>query len=141
MPSILPPSRIRVRAVRVLIVEDDFDSAESLAAILGHEGHEGHEIVVALSAAEALAEVEDFTPDVALIDIGLPVITGIDVAEKLRALPRLADCKYVALTGYRGGDVTREIESAGFHALITKPMNIEQLLKIVADTGRECSAC
>jgi CheY-like chemotaxis protein len=69
-----------------LVVDDDADSAECLAAILSVNRND---VVIALSAAEALATVEDFTPDVAIIDIGLPGETGIQLAAALRALPQL----------------------------------------------------
>ena len=116
-----------------MVVEDDVSSAECLADILAAEGHT---VAVALDAYEALASVEDFTPDVAIIDIGLPRVSGIQVAVALRAITRLSDCRYVALTGYTGEDITRAIAAARFDAHMIKPMDVERLLSIVANTAR-----
>ena len=132
--SPIPLSRIRVRSARILVVEDDVSSAECLAEVLAAEGHA---VAVALDAYEALASVEDFTPDVAIIDIGLPRVSGIQVAAALRTIARLSDCRYVALTGYTGEDIARAIAAARFDVHMTKPMNVERLLSIVANTARE----
>ncbi len=113
----------------VLVVEDDFDSAEVLCVLIQQAGHDCQ---VELNASEALAITEDFVPAVALIDIGLPGENGYDLLQHLKAQPSLVGCRFVAITGYGSADmVTKRIE-AGFEAHLTKPVSMELLLTVVA---------
>src|SRR5882724_7360303 len=71
---------------------------------------------------------------IAIIDIGLPRVSGIQVAAALRAIGLLNECRFVALSGYTGDDTTRAIAAARFDVHMTKPMDVERLLSIVAST-------
>lgn len=82
---------------RVLIVDDNADAANSLSMLLAFEGHQTQ---VAYNAAEALACIECFRPEVALLDIGLPEMDGYELAKRLRAIPQMNGLRIIALTGY-----------------------------------------
>ena len=118
---------------RVLVVEDDFDSAEALC-ILVQQG--GHDCRVALNADEARTITDEFTPDVALVDIGLPGETGYDLLRAMKRDPALANCRFVALTGYSGPDIPQRSIDVGFEAHLTKPVSLELVLAILD----ECAA-
>jgi two-component system, sensor histidine kinase len=113
---------------RVLVVEDNFDSAE-LVCILVQQA--GHDCRVALDATEARAITEDFTPDVALIDIGLPGETGYQLVQDLKNQPALVGCRFVALTGYAGSQMLQRSIDAGFEAHLMKPVALELLLAVL----------
>jgi CheY-like chemotaxis protein len=114
-------------ARRVLLVDDNEDAAGVTAALLAAWGHEVH---VAYTAGAALAAVEAFAADVAILDIGLPDMDGYALAGALRAhgtpTPRL-----VALTGYgQQADVARAAQ-AGFDLHLTKPAALDDLRRAV----------
>ena len=104
------------------------DAAESLAMLLETLGHE---VRLAHDGASALALVEADPPDVILLDIGLPGMTGYELAQLVRGDPQLASVRLVALTGYgREQDRARAME-AGFDVHLTKPVtftNLEQAM-------------
>jgi signal transduction histidine kinase len=113
------------RTRRILVVDDNADAAELLAEYLRQAGHL---VALAHDGAQALRLVESFTPDVAILDIGLPVMDGYELAGRLRErLPlRLA-----ALTGYgQEHDRARSV-TAGFHAHFVKPISPEVLLEYI----------
>ncbi|HTV00668.1 MAG TPA: ATP-binding protein, partial [Luteitalea sp.] len=106
---------------RVLVVDDNEDGAAMLAAILTARGHV---VAVAHDAPTALERAAEFRPDVALLDIGLPVMDGHELAVKIRQIPGLADVRLVALTGYgQPGDRARS-RAAGFDAHLVKPVDL-----------------
>ena len=96
-PPSPPPSAHATTPTRVLVVDDNVDGAELLKEWL--ELH-GHEVETANDAMTGLDVAARFHPQVALLDIGLPVIDGYELAARLRALPGAADCRFIALTGY-----------------------------------------
>jgi CheY-like chemotaxis protein len=98
----LPPLRSSgVREVsnscRVLIVDDNADSADLLAFVLARAGYE---LRVAGTPAAALALADEFCPQIALIDIGLPDMDGYELLGVLRRKPQLDQCRFIAVTGY-----------------------------------------
>jgi signal transduction histidine kinase/ActR/RegA family two-component response regulator len=116
------------RSLRVLVVDDCVDAAESLAVLLnlwGHEVHVAHDGTAALEVAAACR------PEVVLLDLGLPGMDGYEVARRLRARP--GPCPLlVALTGYaRAGD-RRRTREAGFHEHLAKPVDLEALEVLLA---------
>ena len=116
------PSR---RQARVLLVDDNDDAAQSLALVLRLEGHDAR---TAASAEAAFEVLEHFIPEVAVLDIGLPGMNGYELARRLRADPRLAALRLIALTGYgRAPDRQRALE-AGFDEHLVKPVDVETLL-------------
>jgi DNA-binding response OmpR family regulator len=110
----------------VLVVEDDFDSADLLCVLFEQAGHDCQ---IALNAAEARAIIEDFTPDIALIDIGLPGESGYQLLQHLKA--QLADCRFVAMTGYGSAEMLTKSLEAGFEAHLTKPVSIDLLMAVL----------
>jgi signal transduction histidine kinase len=111
-------------ALRILVVDDNMDAAEMLGEALRMRGHE---VVIAYDSAAALATVEKAKPHVAILDIGLPVMDGYELAERIRQNPELANMQLVALTGFgTAGDVERA-KRAGFDRHFVKPLDMAQL--------------
>ena len=118
---------------RVLVVDDNLDSAEMLSEMLGATGHE---VAMAHDGGSALAVAEAFAPEIALLDIGLPVMDGYEVGRRLRDAPATAACRLIALTGYgQDKDQARSRES-GFEAHLVKPVDLDRLLKLIGEPRR-----
>jgi PAS domain S-box-containing protein len=118
------PQGARPSGVRVLIVDDNQDAAE----IIGKALSVGGQIVrVAHDGPAALQIVETFTPDLVLLDIGLPAMDGYELARRLRAMPGLAGARLVAVTGYGEARDRRAAEQAGFDAHVVKPVTLAAL--------------
>jgi two-component system, chemotaxis family, CheB/CheR fusion protein len=116
---------------RVLVVEDQDDAREMLRVLLESKGHV---VIDEADGLSAIATIEREHPDVALIDIGLPVMSGYQVARQIRENPVLDDVMLVALTGYgRDADV-KAARDAGFDAHLTKPADPRLIDEIL--TGR-----
>jgi CheY-like chemotaxis protein len=122
-PPECPPS---VR--RVLVVEDNPDSRETLELLLQGWGHEAQ---VAADGSEGLAKGLSWKPDVAIVDIGLPLLDGYEVAQRMRAqLGR--DIFLIALTGYAQPEDRRRALASGFDVHMTKPADLDELARLVA---------
>ncbi len=120
----LPPEKRR----RVLVVDDNMDAAQSLAGLLAMKGYE---VRLAHDGLAALAAVQAFPADMVLLDIGLPGLTGLEVAKQIRQLPLLQNMVLVAMTGY-GQDKDRErSREAGFDHHLVKPADFNALLEIL----------
>jgi CheY-like chemotaxis protein len=115
----------------VLIVDDNHDSAELIALVLGREGHETR---VAHDPREAIPLALQFRPNMAFLDIGLPVMDGFELLRLLRAMPELARCKFVAVTGYE--ELAHSAGDSGFDAHLVKPIDLSALVALVMDLGR-----
>lgn len=116
--------------LKILLVDDNEDAAEMLAAALRLNGCS---VVVAHDGPAALSVAADDTFDAALLDIGLPVMDGYELAGRLRELPGLRESRLVAVTGY-GQDSDRERAlTAGFHQHLVKPVEFSTLEKLIAD--------
>ena len=115
---------------RVLVVDDSADSADSLALLLRIEGHD---VSTAYSASAALDAAERLQPDVAFIDIGLPVMDGYEVARRLRASERCRAIKLVALTGYGQPEDREAAHRAGFDHHLVKPADLSSVGAILAE--------
>jgi len=113
---------------RILVVDDNIDAAESSAAVLRLDGHAVH---VACDGPAALRSAEDFRPDVVLLDIGLPGMDGYEVAQRLRAIPALADVVLIALSGYGGEQHADRCQRAGFDCQVVKPTDLEQINALI----------
>ena len=116
----------------VLVVDDNADAADSLSMLLLLQGHQTQ---VAYSAKEALARVEVFRPDVALVDIGLPEMNGYELAKKLRATSSLNGVRLVALTGYGQAEDYERSRAAGFDDHLVKPVALAKLERALAGIG------
>ncbi len=114
---------------RVLIVEDNRDGAEALALLLASLGHE---TAVAHDAEAALGVADAFNPDLALVDIGLPGMSGYEFARRIRAQPRYARLYLVAMTGYGTAEDLIATRTAGFDSHLVKPAEMEDLEALLA---------
>ncbi len=108
----------------ILIVDDNIDSARSMAAL---QSRRGHETRTAFTGPEALAVAADFHPEVVLLDIGLPDMDGYEVARQLRLMPTLSGAFLVAITGYSGAEARAQAQLAGFDEYLVKPADLDLL--------------
>ena len=115
---------------RILIADDNQDAAESLSMLLQQAGHE---VEVAHLGGAALALADVFHPDVALLDIGMPDVSGYEVARTLRGRPWAARIRLVALTGWGQDGDRRQALDAGFDHHLIKPVDPDRLLALLAD--------
>jgi PAS domain S-box-containing protein len=118
--------------LHVLVVDDNTDAAESLGVLLDIEGHAAH---IAHTGADALQVAQSQALDVVFLDIGLPDMTGYDVARRLRMLPSMQNTMLVALTGWGTQDDRQRTREAGFDRHLTKPAElpaVEELLRAAA---------
>jgi CheY-like chemotaxis protein len=127
-PGARPPGRLGQRSV--LVVEDDDDTRAVLRYMLETEGAT---VEAARNGGEGVRAAERLHPEIILCDIGLPDIDGMEVARRLRAAPALAGVRLIALTGYGQAEDVRQALDAGFDAHVTKPVNIDQLMALLAE--------
>ena len=121
-----PPSRGRRR--RILIVEDNRDSADSLRILLQLLGHE---VQVAYTGPAGVEAAKEWRPDIVLCDIGLPGLDGYGVARELRLNPITARVRLLALTGYGHDDDRRRSREAGFDHHLVKPADPGELQRLL----------
>ena len=122
----LPQGRSGERGIRVLVVEDNRDSAESLRQLLYHYGYE---VAVAYTGQEGLRAAKRMRPDVVLCDIGLPDSNGFVVAAALREDPQTCEARLIAVTAYGQDEDRRRAREAGFDLHLVKPVDPEVLLR------------
>jgi CheY-like chemotaxis protein len=118
-------------ARRILVVDDNRESAASLAMLLDLTGNETKTAHDGVEAVEAAAS---FRPDVVLLDIGLPQLNGYDAARKIRAQPWGTSMVLVALTGWGQEEDRRKSHEAGFNAHMVKPVDYDALMQLLAET-------
>jgi PAS domain S-box-containing protein len=121
------------QALRVLVADDNADAAASLSMILQMNGHE---VRTAYDGQEAMQIAESFQPDVALLDIGMPVLDGFEVCRRLRERPQSRDMLIVALTGWGQTEDKQRSEEAGFDQHLVKPADIRELEHLLAQARR-----
>jgi DNA-binding response OmpR family regulator len=119
--------RLSATVRRVLVVDDNEDAADSLAMLLTVRGDE---VRIAYDGAEAVATENDFNPEVVLLDIGLPKLSGYDVAKHIRSA-RGGDVLIIAITGWGQEDDRARAREAGFDHHFTKPVDFEMLLDLI----------
>lgn len=112
---------------RIIIVEDDSDYGALLDRMLRARGHETR---VALDALDATLMAADFRPELAIIDLGLPGMDGLELATWLCVHPKLKQTVFIAVTGNPAVTLARPKGDAGFHAYLTKPIDIDALLEL-----------
>jgi CheY-like chemotaxis protein len=117
-------------ARRILVVDDNQDSATSLATLLKLTGHDTHTAHDGVAAVEAAASIK---PDVVLLDIGLPKLNGYEVARKIRQQPWGKTMVLVALTGWGQEEDRQRSKEAGFNSHMVKPVDYAALTKILAE--------
>jgi PAS domain S-box-containing protein len=115
---------------RLPVFEDNVDAARSIAAILRLSGHDvrcAHDGIAALETASS------YEPDLVILDIGLPMMSGYEVARRLREQPRFRHTRLVAVTGYGQEEDRRRTDEAGFDFHLTKPIDPDALQALVAE--------
>ena len=133
LPATAAPAREVVvhnqpRNVRVLVVDDNTDAADSLAIMLRLDGYDTR---VEYSGEGALRTAEDFDPEVVVCDIGLPRMDGHEIAKRLRADPRRSGTVLVAVTGWGSEEDKRRTQRAGFNFHLTKPVALDSMQQIL----------
>ena len=129
-----------IKPLRILVVDDNKDVAESTAMLLRQEGHE---VRVVYDGAEAIEVASEQQPGIVLLDIGMPGLNGYEVARRMRARPELAGTWLVALTGWGLEQDRRRSRLAGFDHHLVKPVAapaLEQLLRTCAAPRRSAVA-
>jgi PAS domain S-box-containing protein len=117
------------RKYRILVVDDNVDTARGMARILKLSGHD---VRVTADGPSALTEAGEFLPEIVLLDIGLPGMTGHDVARELRCDRRLAKSTFIAVSGYGQEKDLKEARDSGFNHHMIKPVDVDRLLELIA---------
>ena len=117
------------QARRVLVVDDNDDAAEMMATLLSIDGHD---VRTAASGPAALEVMNDFHPDIAFLDIGLPGMSGYELARRIRSEPRLAGITLIAVTGWGQDEDRRQSKEAGMDHHLTKPVDPRAVQAFVA---------
>jgi CheY-like chemotaxis protein len=118
---------------RILIADDNKDAAESLSMLLELAGHE---VRIAHLGRTALSLAQAFRPDTALLDIGMPDLSGYEVAQNLRRQPWGTNIHLIALTGWGQENDRRRALESGFDHHMIKPIDPDQLEGVIAGHGR-----
>lgn len=121
------------KGLRVLVVDDNVDAAETLASILQLSGHATR---LVHTGSKALPAAIEFRPDVVLLDIGLPELDGYQVARQLRNDPTVKRATIVALTGWGSEEDRRQARLAGFDEHLVKPVDTTRLATVLANVSR-----
>jgi two-component system, OmpR family, response regulator len=114
---------------RILLVDDSVDAAEAMSMLLEALGHE---VRTEYDGPRALASLDAFTPDVVVLDIGLPGMDGFEVAREMRKHDATRDALMLAMTGYGSDADRRDALAAGFDHHLTKPVSIDALEALIA---------
>jgi PAS domain S-box-containing protein len=115
---------------RVLVVDDNVDAADTLAVLLEAAGYN---VRTAIDGPRALRTLDTFTPDIGILDIGLPAMDGYELARRLRAEPRVARMRLIALTGYGRDPDRHRALAGGFDEHLVKPVSAERLLEVLGE--------
>jgi PAS domain S-box-containing protein len=122
-------SERRSQSRRILVVDDNRDSADSLATLLRLFGND---VRTSYNGRQALAVAAIYRPDLVLLDLGLPGMDGFEVARQMRSLPDQGGTLIVAMTGYGTEEDRRQTSAAGFNAHLVKPVDIETLQELLS---------
>jgi CheY-like chemotaxis protein len=124
LPTPPPRKDESAEALKVLVVDDNQATVESMLVLLHLWGHEG---CAAYDGPGALESVKEFQPDVVLLDLGLPLMDGFEVARRLRSQPGLEEVRLIALTGYGAEAAHERLQEAGFDLHLIKPVDPKTL--------------
>jgi CheY-like chemotaxis protein len=142
LPTTTPPVGVAVAASaardpaagqrrrRVLVADDNRDSAQTLAMVLDVMGHETR---LANDGLQAVAIAAEFEPDIVLLDIGMPKLNGYEACRQIRAQPWARDVVMVAVTGWGHDEDRRRSKSAGFDLHLVKPLDPVEVERMMRD--------
>jgi CheY-like chemotaxis protein len=125
------------RSLRILVADDNEDGREMMRYFLESEGHT---VATAGDGPSALAAVEEFRPEVAILDIGMPGLNGYKVAEQIRHSDPPQSLTLIALSGLGQEEDKRRATEAGFDVHFTKPVDIPALNKLLASVAADRSS-
>lgn len=117
------------QARRVLLVDDSVDAAEAMSMLLETLGHE---VRTLHDGPSALAAVDEFAPEVVILDIGLPGMDGFQIAREMRTRPSTKTALMIALTGYGGESDRQRSRDAGFDFHLVKPVSFTAIEDVIA---------
>ena len=141
-PAPQPPSTSKEtaeptgRSLRVLVVDDNVDTTQTLAMLLKTSGHE---VRTAHTGPTALEAALDYRPNVVLLDVGLPGLNGYEVAKRIRQLPGRHDIVLVAMTGYGTETERQRSQEAGFDHHLVKPTDFGKVQRILATVSEKAT--
>jgi CheY-like chemotaxis protein len=115
----------------ILVVDDNADAADTLAALLSFEGYETH---VAHDGPTALARFDEHSPQIVLLDIGMPGMDGYAVVRELRSRPEGRRARIMALTGWGSERDRQRTLEAGFDDHLVKPIEFDQLVHLLHES-------
>jgi signal transduction histidine kinase/CheY-like chemotaxis protein len=127
-PTLAAPKAIPGPSGRILAVEDNLDALEAVTTMLRLAGHE---VETAEDGPAAVAKACASHPEIVLLDIGLPGLDGYEVARRIRSQPWGRDVVLIAMTGWGQDKDKREARAAGFDAHLTKPVDPEELERLL----------
>jgi CheY-like chemotaxis protein len=122
-------------SLRIVVVDDNRDLVDTLISVLEHLGHKA---VGALSGAEGVDLIEEQRPDVALVDVSMPGMSGFDVAGQIRRRPWGHGMVLIALTGWGSGNDHDRCRDAGFDHVALKPVDLDYL-KVMLERVSACT--
>ncbi len=114
--------------MRILIAEDHADNRDMLTRRLERRGYQ---VFTAVNGADAMEQAQRCAPDLILMDVSMPVMSGIEATRALRAMPKLASVKIVALTAHAMESTRRECLDAGCDDFATKPVDFAGLIALI----------
>ena len=129
MQSVVSVGRLR-QPLRVLVVDDNRDFADSLALLLDRMGAETD---LAYTGADAIEKASTWHPEALLVDIQLPDMTGYEVATSIRSDSCGEGVLLLAVTGFGSGEVEKRVREAGFDGRLVKPIDIEKLCELLEE--------
>ena len=130
-PEVEQPSAV-ASALHILLVEDNLDAAESMTLLLRAKGHD---VTVVHDGHDALATARGMSPDVILLDIGLPGMDGFQLAAALRAMPETSRSHLIAVSGYGQEKDRVRSAQAGFDLHLVKPVDPDRLVQAISTVG------
>jgi CheY-like chemotaxis protein len=129
-PQAATPLEDAPERLRVLVVDDNKDAADGMAMLLRQKGHD---IRVAYSSESAIEAADEHRPDAVLLDIGLPLMDGCEVARRMRQNPELKNARLIAITGYGRDTDQQRAQEAGFDAHLVKPVEPHRIMELLAN--------
>jgi CheY-like chemotaxis protein len=123
------PDAVPLEGLRIMIVDDHVDAADSLGLLLELRGAT---VAVLHDGPSGLARLDDFMPDAIMLDLGMPEMDGFEVARQIRLRPEFREVVLIAQTGWGTQEMREQSQQAGFHHHLVKPGNFEALIALLA---------